>query len=474
MTLRAALFECNNWGANEFGGDIVFLGQVQGAMRYVYALGMEHSRVFGQVPYLLARLRQPGVRARALLQFDAAPEEAHDDVTLHFLSPTQRLRAHVDAMGDDGAGISPELDAELKAIEWAPLDDTAAEAPHAIVKKIQDHSRAAGWPRAASTARLKQNLVDVDNFRFAGIQQQWDSFSSVLRPPGARRKRARLKVKRRIVHQRFYTMAHCRFAEALDQDDLVPDDQPPEDPNGPANDNGDDPPSAPPPPHGPHDEEESDDNDGFDTVEAPDEDGDDGDDDSDDGGGDGGGNAKRVRKRLSADDEDVQLMRQYLNKALQPLSYISMTVTNDERVAEDDPAEKVFAFQVLKLEGKTIRIQIYQDRIRETLLQKATVQELEVWMEKSEGGHRTLDVFPLTEPGDIDILPIAGVDRAGVTKILVWQPSISDVDGCVRLEHPEVARPKLPLTSRLIPPLVLMEELEKQGVRAVRHTIQRV
>ena len=57
-----------------------------------------------------------GVRAEAYRQFANRPEHDHHPVTLDFLGEhghTLRLRSDVDAMNDDGSGMSEELAAEL-------------------------------------------------------------------------------------------------------------------------------------------------------------------------------------------------------------------------------------------------------------------------------------------------------------------------------------------------------------------------
>eukprot|EP00959_Pyramimonas_sp_CCMP1952_P208322 4357829-Pyramimonas_sp.AAC.1 len=62
------------------------------------------------IPCLFSRLREPGIKARALGQFNIAPAAAHDDATLHVM--TGQLRADFDAMGDDGTGMTEALSAE--------------------------------------------------------------------------------------------------------------------------------------------------------------------------------------------------------------------------------------------------------------------------------------------------------------------------------------------------------------------------
>jgi len=217
--LRSALGESNSWGVHDYGGNAALLVQVQGCMRAVFAFGSEYIAPLNKVPYLLARLREPGVRDEAVRQYNAVAEALHDDTTVHYLSPSRFVRAEIDAMNVDGTGMSDSLEELVQVIEQIPLDDSVAESPHSLTKKVQMHARASGWPWAASTVRLDQNLTDIDNFSFGNFQHHWDSFSSVLKPPGARRMHNLLRKHRRVIEERFlyyvalsirhYTCAGC-------------------------------------------------------------------------------------------------------------------------------------------------------------------------------------------------------------------------------------------------------------------------
>ena len=118
-----------------------------------------------------------------------------------------------------------------------PLDDSAAEGPHSWIRRIQLHARRSNWPWAASTARLKQNLKDTEDLNF-DLQGKWESFSCVLKPPGSRRMQAPMRLSRKVAEERFYTMSHCRFHDALGMALLPLDDGPP--PGG-GDDGGDNP-----------------------------------------------------------------------------------------------------------------------------------------------------------------------------------------------------------------------------------------
>eukprot|EP00959_Pyramimonas_sp_CCMP1952_P012042 254257-Pyramimonas_sp.AAC.1 len=73
-------------------------------------------------------------------------------------------------------------------VREVPLDDRVDEGPHAQAKRIQHHARRSGWPWAASSMRLKQNIQDSRAFAHGvDLQEEWGRYSSVLKPGGSRR-----------------------------------------------------------------------------------------------------------------------------------------------------------------------------------------------------------------------------------------------------------------------------------------------
>ena len=111
--LTSGLAEANSWAPTHFDGNVQVWQSAQGCARSTFALGSLKVRPFGSVPYLLARLGEPGVRDAVVTQFNAAPAEAHHPVTLKVLSPSSRLRVDIDRMHADGGGMSEALKAEV-------------------------------------------------------------------------------------------------------------------------------------------------------------------------------------------------------------------------------------------------------------------------------------------------------------------------------------------------------------------------
>ena len=454
------LAECNGWVLADYDGDAEFFVSVQGCVRAVYALGRRNFAYMDRVPYVCARFRiEPATIDRAIQQWGAAPHGAHDDVTVSLLSLAGHLRAQLDEMNATGH-VAADLDHELRGIELIPLDDSVGETPHALANVEQGRARSGAWGWAASTMRLEQNLQSAQDFGFADVQQRWSIYSSVLKPFGARRRHSKLQLPRRELEARFYAMHHCKFAAMFAHGGSVPG-MPPalEDAGGPPASEGA---GEPPPPLD-------------DGASSP---ADRGGGSSDDGSGDGcdGDNdARGARRVVDRNDEAVRLMRQYLSHALQPLSYVSVPLARGDDTEDSadefflgEPAEMVF--QALGLESRSVLVPCYEDKLKESLLMSAMVQRVHVWQSRGQGLGRALEIYNPEDPMEIDILRLVGfaVDRQ---KILTWTVEASGVEGCLTLKGPSVAKPLMALQSPNVPCLTLMDELARQGFRAVQRSV---
>lgn len=119
--LRAGLAFANEWNEGSWGMDYAFLLTAQASIRGAFALSVEKLSFLDRLPYLLFRLRQPGIAQRALGEFDRTPEASHHRVSVLFLGASSRLRREVEAIRPDASGISPILDAELVGLSGPPL-----------------------------------------------------------------------------------------------------------------------------------------------------------------------------------------------------------------------------------------------------------------------------------------------------------------------------------------------------------------
>ena len=70
--LRAGRDDVNRWTVAAVGGDQALLASVKGAVGGLYYLAELQLSYLDCIPYLLARLGEPGVAARSLLQYLSA------------------------------------------------------------------------------------------------------------------------------------------------------------------------------------------------------------------------------------------------------------------------------------------------------------------------------------------------------------------------------------------------------------------
>ena len=160
--------------------------QGQAAVRSLCAGGRAAVRYLNKVPWLLARLDQPGVRAQVVRQWAAVPRERHHPLSVFFLDPLESngLRPDVDLITDDAQNISPRLRTEIGKLQNIPMDDNIGEGPHAKAKQVLSHSTPASFPWMASTCRLEPNLTQTPDLAEASgmdLQTEWDRWSSVVK-----------------------------------------------------------------------------------------------------------------------------------------------------------------------------------------------------------------------------------------------------------------------------------------------------
>ena len=127
--LNAGLQASNLWNLNLFGGiSQEKLSMMQVCVRCTFVLAKIRHQYLSTVPWLLARLLQPGVKQRRIDLYNANTQ--HELLTHKFIHPDGELRAHVDALAPDGSGASELLAQEVKVLGNIPFDDSIAEGPH--------------------------------------------------------------------------------------------------------------------------------------------------------------------------------------------------------------------------------------------------------------------------------------------------------------------------------------------------------
>jgi hypothetical protein len=185
-TLRGAMEEVNSWTPEMLGG-YELLRQGQACMRGTFLLSLEKLQFLDELPCLLVRLDQPGVRDRCLQQWDVEGARAACDPVAHEFcgNGPDTFRADLKAMNADGTGMSERLFRAWDSLRASPMDDTLGEGPHAQMKHVQIRTRAATWGWQAATVRLKQNLLDVEHVLPkvtppTNLQWCWNRWTSVL------------------------------------------------------------------------------------------------------------------------------------------------------------------------------------------------------------------------------------------------------------------------------------------------------
>jgi hypothetical protein len=120
---------------------------------------------------------------------------------------------------------------------------------------------------------------------------------------------------------------------------------------------------------------------------------------------------------------------------------------------------------------KSIVAPTYKDHDAEKFLLRATVQSMVVWADRGAGAERSLDVYCMEGPHEVDIIRLVGVDPTVLPSILSWKVGQSDTDGCVGLTRWRVAEPQLALSSPQAPCLCLLRELSSRGLRETRRRV---
>ena len=166
-------------------GNVLVWQKAVAAMRATHRLVHVKCRWTFKIPFLLARLFEPGVKFEAIMQYESYPTHLHHRVSFELLDPSSPLRGDVDALDANGIGATPRLEWYVAGIRSAPLDDCVAEGPHAAFTRICNHSRRGTWAWRCATQSLKDNLGDYDEM-LAGTDVNfqyrcWDCYTSVLR-----------------------------------------------------------------------------------------------------------------------------------------------------------------------------------------------------------------------------------------------------------------------------------------------------
>ena len=133
------------------------------------------------LPWLLARLDQPGVRALCLHRFTLVPAARHHELTRLYLDPEYHgsLLHLVEDIDDEGGNAAPELRVHMDKLKNIPMDDIVQEEPHARMN-VPNHS----FPYASASVRLGHNLdvcTRLPSIVGRDLQPEWDRWNSVVK-----------------------------------------------------------------------------------------------------------------------------------------------------------------------------------------------------------------------------------------------------------------------------------------------------
>ena len=326
-------------------------------VRGVFLLGSRKLAHYNELPYLLARLREPQVAKRVRELWAARPQMEHHRVTRSFMN---NVAEDLAAIHDDGSHISARLDIEIGAMAGTPMDDSIAEGPHAAVRRYCDHARHGSLEWIAATTRLTQNLQDLDLLPGATnlpLQHIWFHHKSLMQKPNSRRPHVNAKMNDRTFFSRVYKLSML-------SGDMAAEDGPDEEEGS---DNGDE---------SGHDEggcggDGGGGGGGRDSDSSSSNDKDLGGGDGE-GGDDGQGPPRSLVR--SKTDTEVTLMRQWLAACLQLGGHYTFRCSQD---AVADP--RFVTFQLLALQTKPVLVKCYETEIAEPCLFNISIQPLEVW-----------------------------------------------------------------------------------------------
>lgn len=181
-SLRNGVSEVSGWDVNFFpGASLAEVAGLQACARAAYVLADKRFKYLSHLPWLLARLEQPGVRDRCVALYNS--HRQHVPLTEKFMDPAQDLRADIDRLSPTGSGASPLLKSWIQVIQNFPMDDSLAEGPHARGNRIGRHGTKTSFAWTAATMRLEQNINDAHELTSAlgeDLEALWYCHSSVL------------------------------------------------------------------------------------------------------------------------------------------------------------------------------------------------------------------------------------------------------------------------------------------------------
>ena len=443
IRLRAGLDECNAWTKHTFSCSDLDWTRLQACVRGSFHLAHARFKYLSLVPWLCARLLEPGVRDECLAQWASCSPEKHHPLTRRFCDPGSALRQDLDVLLPDCSNASERLRDEVDSVAALPMDDSYAESPHALAKRVKLHGRGAKFPWIASSMRLGQNLEDIGELAPAlnmDTRREWCRSTSILQVNPQRAHRS-MRLPRANFLNCFYRMAMFGRPRTRDEANEGDDD-----------DQGDDP--------------GDDDDDDGDAADAPKE--------SDAGVGSGAaassgqgpsgpGSVGPVSLALTrAERQTTSLMKEYMLACLSPSMYVSLPVPSGGGAAT------LGFFQVLSVQPRTTTVDVFTPDNAEPMdLCAVAIQSLDYHGPIDEDSSRLHggDFFAFEEPKTFDVVGSTAARPSDRELCLEWEPTESAVPCCVRLCRPRPLRPPASwkLSDARVPALCLLDVLLERG-----------
>ena len=436
-TLAQVLTECNSWTVDTFGPGCEhdLLVEFQAMVRGSVVLAQKRHAYLYKLPWLLARLLQPGVKALCIEQYLAC--ENHHPLSDMFFSADGPLKPDVDALDESGQGASAELVRAVESIAAIPFDDSIGESPHALGNGIGRHARGSSFAWIASSMRLGQNLQDVRDwcktFR-CDITQEWLACTAVLQTKPAR-SRIPIRITPAEFRDRFYHMTlFCNeLRQPVDDSDGIQAiaDAPP-DACLPGS-NADAPPDNAPVPR----------------ARAP------------------------IDIRQVEQQQQLALMKEYFTLCLVPSSFISFTAG----AASGDDSDDLRFVQILAIEPRVTVVDTCTVKDATRPLLNISVQDFSPMVPIASDSAAILarpsvDVFAFSDsqPEELDFGHWVPSDRRD---FIQWTNEQSTMPGCVTLRDPCCLAPAhgLSLMDDKMPTLCILDALASAGWTGTRSIV---
>ena len=111
--LADGLREANDWTADHFNCGDHELPLLQGCVRGVFHVSHVKIAFLDKIPWLLARLNEPGVSTKCLQQWQSVGRRHHHPASTYVLEQGCQLRQDVEAIDPGGGGLSVALQKEV-------------------------------------------------------------------------------------------------------------------------------------------------------------------------------------------------------------------------------------------------------------------------------------------------------------------------------------------------------------------------